>query len=183
MQPSSRWSRKRARLLLSPHAFLRGSAPLFYEILAARPELAEGPEGQGWLVGDMHMENIGAYRNEADEVVFDLNDFDDGAVGPWRLDVVRLGVSVLLASRTFRSTGPEALRVLGALHDAYVRASCAPGTQVHIEPPKMPAAVVKLIEAVSKRSRHELLDERAPEQHGKRHFLRGERYLYCIADE
>lgn len=49
-------------MLASPHAFLRGAAPLFYEILAARPDLAAGPPGEGWIVGDMHLENVGAYR-------------------------------------------------------------------------------------------------------------------------
>src|SRR5580704_15955835 len=88
--------RKRLRLAPAPFAFLRGSAPLFYEILAARPDLAAGPAGDGWIVGDMHLENVGAYRNDADEVVFGLNDFDDATIGPLRCDVLRLSTSVLL---------------------------------------------------------------------------------------
>src|SRR5262249_26764415 len=91
------FQRKKERILGSPHAFLPGSATLFYEILPARPDLAGGPDGEGWLVGDCHLENVGAYRTDADEVVFDLNDFDDATIGPWRLDVVRLTTSVLLA--------------------------------------------------------------------------------------
>ena len=47
--------RKRERMAASPLGFLRGSAPLFYEILAARPELAAGPDGEGWIVGDAHL--------------------------------------------------------------------------------------------------------------------------------
>ena len=93
--------RKKARLSRSPHAFLRGSAPLFYEILARRPDLAEGPADEGFIVGDMHLENVGAYRNEVDDVVFALNDFDDAAVAPLSLDVLRLSTSVLLAGRGF----------------------------------------------------------------------------------
>ena len=54
--------RKLQRMSSSPLAYLRGAAPLFYEILAARPELASGPAGEGWIVGDMHLENFGAYR-------------------------------------------------------------------------------------------------------------------------
>ena len=30
----------------------------------------------------MHLENVGAYRSDADEVVFGLNDFDDATIGP-----------------------------------------------------------------------------------------------------
>src|ERR1700678_91454 len=79
------------RMSVSPLAFLRGAAPLFYEVLKARPELAKGPPGEGWLTGDMHLENFGAYRPDhatpdgpnghAPSAVFDLNDFDDAIVG------------------------------------------------------------------------------------------------------
>src|SRR5579864_9307175 len=56
---------KIARMAASPLAFLRGSAPLFYDLLARHPGLAEGPPGEGWLVGDAHLENFGAYRADA----------------------------------------------------------------------------------------------------------------------
>jgi uncharacterized protein (DUF2252 family) len=36
-------ARKRSRMSASPFAFLRGAAPLFYEILEQAPELAGGP--------------------------------------------------------------------------------------------------------------------------------------------
>src|SRR5437016_1082570 len=58
------FARKLLRMSASPLGFLRGAAPLFYEILAARPELANGPGGEGWVVGDAHLENFGAYRPE-----------------------------------------------------------------------------------------------------------------------
>jgi len=115
------FDRKKVRLAPSPHTFFRGSAPLFHEILAARPDLAAGPAGDGWIVGDMHLENVGAYRNGADEVVFALNDFDDGTIGPLHLDVLRLSTSVLLAGRGFRA-GAQSIslveHVLGAYLDA-----------------------------------------------------------------
>src|SRR5882672_10323520 len=87
---------KLARMAPSPLAYLRGAAHLFYDLLRDRPDLAEGPRGKGWLVGDAHLENFGAYRiqptggpkgRRKDAVVFDLNDFDDAVQGPWRLDV------------------------------------------------------------------------------------------------
>src|SRR5580658_3781634 len=91
---------KAARMMASPLALLRGSAPLFYELLERHPGLAEGPVGEGWIVGDAHVENFGAFRVGAltvretlrshakEAIVFDLNDFDDSLVGPWRLDVL-----------------------------------------------------------------------------------------------
>jgi uncharacterized protein (DUF2252 family) len=166
------FERKKARLAASPHAFLRGSAPLFYEILAAHPELAAGPAGEGFIVGDMHLENVGAYRNDADEVVFDLNDFDDTAVAPLRLDVLRLSTSVLLAGRGFQATGGQAIALVQRMIGAYLKA-VAGGP-----PPPEPALVADLIARVKGRSNKALLDARAPlGPHGERRLLRGERYL------
>src|SRR6266487_185086 len=54
--------RKAARMSRSPLSFLRGAAPLFYEILRDAPELAIGPPSEGWIVGDAHLENFGAYQ-------------------------------------------------------------------------------------------------------------------------
>src|SRR6187402_1290380 len=85
--------RKRERMLASPLAFLRGAAPLFYELLRAYPELAAGPDSTGWIVGDAHLENFGAFspRKPADEthrpkVTFDLNDFDEAFEAPLQWD-------------------------------------------------------------------------------------------------
>src|SRR5262249_15161893 len=79
-------ARKIERMRASATGFLRGAAPLYYQILAERPDLADGPPGEGWLAGDLHLENFGAYRPEDDRVAFDINDFDDAIVGPWRFD-------------------------------------------------------------------------------------------------
>src|SRR5215475_4819576 len=106
-------NRKIQRMRASGLGFLRGSAPLFYEILRARPELAAGPSGQGWLAGDLRVENFGAYRPEPlgaiDRVVFDINDFDDAFRGPWRLDVLRLATSFILLARGRGLGGADAL--------------------------------------------------------------------------
>src|SRR5687767_9670296 len=64
------FARKRARQLASTHGFLRGSAPLFYELLAEHPDLAVGPAKEGWIVGDMHIENLGAYKSDHQTIVF-----------------------------------------------------------------------------------------------------------------
>src|SRR5271165_5064537 len=83
-QVGSRWlfEHKCERMAASPFDFLRGSAPLFYAALRRVPQLAAGPEGNGWLTGDLHLENFGVYRPQSltDEarayaVAFDVNDF------------------------------------------------------------------------------------------------------------
>ncbi len=171
------FERKRKRMLASPLGFFRGTAPLFHEVLLEEPALGNGPDGTSTLVGDMHLENVGAFRTDDDEVRFDLNDFDDSREGPIRLDVVRLATSVLLAGRTFRATGPDALALaehaLGAHHAALFDRAAAPAA---------PPVVEKLISRAQKRGKRDLLDERAPLIDGRRRFVRGERYTDLEAD-
>jgi uncharacterized protein (DUF2252 family) len=162
-------ARKRVKMLASPHAWLRGSAPLFYEILAARPELAEGPEGEGWIVGDMHAENVGAFKTEGDELTFDLNDFDDAAVGPLRHDVLRLATSLLLAARALGAPAVAALGLVAAAIDAHAAQLVARG---RADAPPRPAVVKALIERAGRRSKDTLLDDRAPKKGGRRRLDR-----------
>jgi uncharacterized protein (DUF2252 family) len=171
-------ARKLMRMSASPLAFLRGSAPLFYELLAEHPELAEGPAGEGWIVGDLHLENFGAYRpdpagdeEEEERTLFDLNDFDDTTIGPWRFDVLRLATSVLLAGRETGASGVTSLALCDRMLEAWVGAAFAgrrPGTP--------PAPVSDLIEQVRSRSRRAFLDSRTRVSRGERRFVRGPRY-------
>jgi uncharacterized protein (DUF2252 family) len=175
---------KIARMTVSPLAFLRGSAPLFYDMIERHPALAEGPAGEGWLVGDVHLENFGAYRADAlslgsaanrpagtSAVVFDLNDFDEAVVGPWRMDVLRLVTSLVLGGREVGADGPLTLALCDALIDAYV------GAAFHRKRAAVaPTVVSSLVEKVRRRSRTQLLDARTSIVRGKRHFVRGKRY-------
>lgn len=171
------FERKKVRLGPSPHAFLRGSAPVFHEILGRRPDLAAGPAGNGWIVGDMHLENVGAYRTDADEVVFGINDFDDATIAPLRLDVLRLSTSVLLAGRGFRATGAQSVALVEHLVGAYLRALAGGAA------PAAPDVVRGLVQKVKDRNKKSLLDDRAPpDSRGQRHFVRGERYLDLAPD-
>jgi len=169
----------------SPLALLRGSAPLFYEVLEKHPALAEGPPGEGWLVGDCHLENFGAFRTgvlhagarkgaraeASDAIVFDLNDFDDAFVGSWRLDVLRVLTSLVLGGRELGTDGRRTLE----LADALLRAYCDAAFHQKKTPPA-PHAVTALIEKVRERSRKQLLDARTVLSGGTRRLVRGARY-------
>jgi uncharacterized protein (DUF2252 family) len=166
------FARKRAKMAASPHAFLRGSAPLFYRLLAEQPELAAGPAESGWILGDMHLENVGAYRGEDRRAHFDLNDFDEATWAPLQLDVLRLLTSTLLAAQASRLTSDVAVRLAEALVDTYAAARRTPKPA-----PLLPASVRALVERADTRSRLALIDARAPMTDGRRRFVRGERYL------
>src|SRR5262249_42558212 len=158
-------------------AFFRGSAPLFYEVLAARPEIAGEPlPGRGWIVGDMHLENVGAFRADSGAVVFDLNDFDDATVGPWQADVLRLAVRTLLAGRggpgqaevlrlavgtllAVRAARPSGADALAAA-EAMLR-SWRAGVEGDPGPPR-PREVERLLQRAARRTDDDLLAGRAP---------------------
>jgi uncharacterized protein (DUF2252 family) len=172
------FSRKLERMSASPLAFLRGAAPLFYEMLARRPDLAGGPPGEGVIVGDLHLENFGAYRRapgskgaKKHDVAFNLNDFDDAIVAPWRLDLLRLTTSLILGGRELGADGRVVLDLSDRLLGAWVRAVFdGKGT------PKPPPPVASLVLQVSERSKKALLDGRTEVVHGRRRFVRGSRY-------
>jgi uncharacterized protein (DUF2252 family) len=173
--------RKYARMSASPLAYLRGAAPVFYEILDRRPDLAAGPPGEGWIAGDMHLENFGAFRpdpigaetpkKKAGVALFDLNDFDDALVGPWRFDVLRLTTSLLLGGRELGASGVVALSLVDRLLGAWSQAAFS-GRGL----PRTPRPVQLLIDQVRARSRVGLLSARTEIHRGARRFVRGPRY-------
>ena len=170
-------ARKQRKLALSPFGFFRGSARLFYELLRDLPELSLPDGSVGPIVGDMHLENVGAYRTDADEIAFDLNDFDDATNGPHWFDTLRLATSVLLAGRSFQASAPESLSLANELLRAYeaeldVQAA-GPNALMRAMAVK---PIAELCERARKRTRKELLEMRAPLIGGKRSFVRGERY-------
>ncbi len=172
-------ARKRARMSASPLAFLRGAAPLFYEMLAADPDLESGPAGEGVIQGDAHLENFGAFSPALEEngvwhkghATFQLNDFDEATRGAWRWDVLRLTTSLLLAGRELGQSGPA---VLG-LCEALLASHCAALFDAAPLPP-VPEAVAALIAKVDGRSNRKLLEDRTVASGAGRHFVRGERY-------
>jgi uncharacterized protein (DUF2252 family) len=180
------FAHKLERMSASPLAFLRGTAPMFYEILRECPDLAAGPAGVGWIAGDLHLENFGAFRPRAipdDDrpskrkqgaplVEFQMNDFDDAVVGPWRFDVLRLMVSLLLGGRELRVRGAHGVELCEALLDAYVGVAMGRATL-----PRAPRPVAELVERVATRTRAQLLAGRTKLSHGKRAFVRGDHFL------
>jgi uncharacterized protein (DUF2252 family) len=83
------------RMAASPFAFLRGSACVMAGDLARSP--ISGVECV--IDGDAHINNFGMYGTPQRDVVFDLNDFDEAAIGPWEWDLKRLVASVNVAGR------------------------------------------------------------------------------------
>src|SRR5260370_7939266 len=81
----------------SPFVFFRGTAHLFWEdARAAHLSLPDGPPA--WACGDLHLENFGSYRGSNRLAYFDLNDFDEAALGPATWELARLVTSLYVAA-------------------------------------------------------------------------------------
>jgi uncharacterized protein (DUF2252 family) len=83
------------RMLGSPFAFFRGAALIMAADLAAGPRTGLNAQ----LCGDAHLCNFGLFASPERELVFDINDFDETAPGPWEWDVKRLVASLAIAGR------------------------------------------------------------------------------------
>ena len=86
---------RHGRMLASPFAFFRGAAALMAADLAATPNSGLNVQ----LCGDSHLSNFGGFAAPDRELVFDINDFDETAPGPWEWDVKRLAASIAVAGR------------------------------------------------------------------------------------
>lgn len=81
----------------SAFRFYRGSAFLFYYDTTSIPSPFHTPEHRPtWIMGDMHIDNFGAFQNEIGQIVFDVNDFDEGYVGSYLFDILRMAISIAL---------------------------------------------------------------------------------------
>jgi len=88
---------KYQKMLESPFRFFRGSAYLFYFDMTKISSIFHTPTLKPtWIQGDMHMDNFGAFQNEDGTIVFDVNDFDEGYVGSYLYDIIRMSVSIAL---------------------------------------------------------------------------------------
>jgi len=62
------------------------------------PQLARRDEDVVLVVGDLHVENFGVWRDSRERHVWGVNDFDDACELPFTSDLVRLAASVGLAA-------------------------------------------------------------------------------------
>lgn len=83
------------RMSVSPFTFYRGSA-----VLQAHDLARTTTTGFTFpICGDAHLMNFGGFATPERQLVFDLNDFDEVAPGPWEWDLKRLAASFAIAGQ------------------------------------------------------------------------------------
>lgn len=90
---------KHEQMRENPFRFLRATVYRWAQCWPALcPELTQAP--QVLSVGDLHTENFGVWRNDQNELVWGVNDFDEAFPLPYTQDLTRLAASVYLATTT-----------------------------------------------------------------------------------
>ena len=83
------------RMSANAFTFYRGGAAIMANDLARTPTTCIPVQ----CIGDAHIGNFGIFYSPSKRLVFDINDFDETATGPWEWDIKRLAVSVEIAGR------------------------------------------------------------------------------------
>ena len=94
---------RHGRMRVSPFTFYRGAAA----IMASDLSRAATTGLRVQLCGDAHLSNFGVFNGADRRLVFDLNDFDETAPGPFEWAVKRLAASVTIAGRNNELKGKQ----------------------------------------------------------------------------
>jgi uncharacterized protein (DUF2252 family) len=104
------------RMSVDAFAFLRGAAAVMAADLAGQP-MAGLPVQAG---GDSHLMNFGAFVTPEDNILFDVNDFDETLPGvDFTIDVKRLAASVAVAALVSGTPKKQARAFAAATVKAY----------------------------------------------------------------
>ncbi|MCC7539531.1 MAG: DUF2252 family protein [Deltaproteobacteria bacterium] len=170
------------KMTLSAHAFVRGNARLFYEVVASRlsGSLPSGPHI--WISADCHGENIGAVADPRGRAKLKMNDFDETTIGEPILDLVRLALSLAMAGRASGLGGLDIAHLLDGLVHGYcaeLEARRAGADMPIVSPPRFR----KLLKRAGEQTRTALFDHRVPRgPSGDRAFAYSARY-WPLTDE
>ena len=145
------WMRKRTdvskRLLKKKHLKMAEGAFPFLRATFYRwteqwskvcPQLARRDDDVLLVVGDLHVENFGVWRDSRERLVWGINDFDEACELPFTSDLVRLAVSVLLAAQAAQ-IGTTATRVCELLLEGYRAGLRAGGSPILVSSRRYPA--------------------------------------------
>jgi uncharacterized protein (DUF2252 family) len=149
-------------------AFLRATGHLFYQRIAPDPLLTAAPVT--WICGDLHLENFGSYKGDNRLVYFDINDFDEAALAPCSLDLLRFLTSVFAGAERLSVKAKDRQVLCRVFLDAY-RAALQEGKARWVERATAKGMVKDLLKSLKHRRRKDFLDSRT-ERKNKQRSLR-----------
>ena len=113
---------KFTKMATSPFIFYRATNHLFWQDFANDERLQQfgNSKTATWLQGDLHVENMGSFCTDEEDVIFDVNDFDETMVADYQYDLWRLAVSVVLVAREHSYDEATTGQIVDTLTESYL---------------------------------------------------------------
>src|SRR5580692_9752731 len=113
--------RRRAKMAMSAHAYVRGNTVQFYEWLRSKSVQASIPAGPDiWICGDCHTGNLGPVADVEGNIDIQIRDLDQTVIGNPAHDLLRLGLSLAMAARSSDLPGVTTALMLEELIVGYI---------------------------------------------------------------
>jgi len=114
--------RRRLKMAASAHAYVRGNTVKFYEWLESTRAAGVIPEGPPvWICGDCHVGNLGPVASTEGKVEIQVRDLDQTVLGNPAHDLVRLGLSLAMASRSSDLPGVTTALMMEQVVEGYCK--------------------------------------------------------------
>ena len=188
--PAEARAAKYAKMAESAFRFFRGSAYLFYFDVAHVPFPYHTPSDKPtWIQGDLHFENFGAFRSGSGDIVYDINDFDEGYLGSYLYDLLRMSVSVKLVCEALQYDEEQTDEAIHTYLKAYYKqirrfASRKDDMQSMLFAAESTSGPIrKLLKKLEKRSGREFLEEVTERTPALRKFSRTAEIVPAEAEE
>lgn len=150
-----------------PFTFFRATGHLFYQFHDLLGPVAGAPAV--WSTGDVHLENFGCFKADNRLAYFDLNDFDEAALGPLSWDLVRLLASAMLGAGGRGGARSERKEVAREILAQYSE-TLAGGKARWLERATAEGPIRRLFQQAKRRTRRALLAERTRPSGKSRRF-------------
>lgn len=174
----------------SAFRFFRGSAYLFYFDTAHVPFPFHTPEEKPtWIQGDLHFENFGVFQSGDGRIVYDINDFDEGYVGSYLYDLLRMSVSISLVCETLSYDKEQTDEAIHAYLKSYYKqihrfaARKDDMREMRITADNASGPIRKLLKKVEKQKRSAFLEEVTERTSAIRRFARSDEIEPAQAEE
>jgi uncharacterized protein (DUF2252 family) len=139
----------------SAHAYVRGSTEMFYQWLASGPGIGL-PQGPAvWICGDCHLGNLGPVASAEGRIQIQIRDLDQTVVGNPAHDLVRLALSLAMASRGSNLPGVTTAAILESMMAGYKE-----GLSKKIDEDDAPEPIDEILKRAFKRRWRHLAEER-----------------------
>lgn len=124
------------KMARSPSAYVRGNTVQFYEWLHGRTGHALPVGPPVWICGDCHLGNLGPLGDADGHVDLEIRDLDQTHIGNPAHDLIRLGLSLVMAARGAHLPGVVTAHMLEHMVQGYGLAFDARVDSASIERPK-----------------------------------------------